>query len=279
MGLLLATVAAIALGTPSGDGHISASKLTTVGERTTLAFTIATSAAEGSEVDIPLVLAPGARLVAMSTTHGTTKLVTSELAPDTARVRFEANADYRGLVLIEHVASSDSGNELRLRVAQVSRTQKARIVLSVVTKPVSSDWMTAEPTPRGYVAPTISLFAQPPISTAVPTVTIGAPVSACEGCDSIDSRAIRKYVRRQLPRLTACYERALRTNKKLEGTVALHFDIPPSGAVQGTTVDGSLPSTDVRSCIASDVAQWQFPAYPQAKYTVHVNYPLRFVTP
>lgn len=272
--MLVLAVVAIALGTPSGEGTISGKKLATRGERATLVFEVGTRTREASEVLVPMQLAPGARLTGMTVTVGGATLVTRAVEPDRARTVY---GQVHRVTLLEHVASGDVGDELRLRVSFVSRGERARIALTVAldAKPRDGDWMSADTVPRGYVAPTLSLVARPDLS-AMPTVTISQPVSSCGVDIGLDGRAIRKFIRRQLPRLEACYERALRTERTLAGTAVMHFDIPPDGRVTAISVDGTLPSDDVRACIAADLAQWQLPEVRGSTTTVRINYPLTF---
>jgi hypothetical protein len=272
--VLLAAVVAITLGSPSGGvGVISAKKLVTRGETATLTFELWTSTTEPREVLLPFQLAPATRLTGLSVSLGATTLVTTADAKEVARSRYDERRLYQGVALVEHVAAGANGDELRLRIAGVSRAEKTRVVLTAVLNAESGDWMTEDTVPRGYVAPALSMVAQLPPSS-IPAITIAQPVIATD-C-FFDSRSIRKTVKRQHARLRACYERGLMRDHDLAGTVVLHFDIPPSGRVEKTGVSGTLPSDEVRACIAEDLAQWQFPAFSKDSATVRISYPLHF---
>ncbi|MEZ4286592.1 MAG: AgmX/PglI C-terminal domain-containing protein [Polyangiales bacterium] len=68
--------------------------------------------------------------------------------------------------------------------------------------------------------------------------------------ETIDSVA-RKQVQ-------ACYERELKSNNTLEGTMNVLITIATNGAVSGVRTGGSLKSGSVSSCIKSVARKWKF---------------------
>jgi hypothetical protein len=136
-------------------------------------------------------------------------------------------------------------------------------------------WMEDDPAPRSFVDARTSLYAEapPPANPAVPTVSIGAPVSMCECEPGPTSKSIRKWIHLQIPRLRYCYERQLQRDPSLEGEADLHFTIDPGGHTADVSVDGTLDDDAVTSCLAGEVATWEF---AQGRTATRVNYPLVF---
>lgn len=84
---------------------------------------------------------------------------------------------------------------------------------------------------------------------------------------------IRRYIRRNLAKISYCYEKQLLAKPGIGGTVGIVFLITPSGAVKsaaGTGFDG-----DVASCVAGVIQDISFPA-PNNGGAVQVNYPFTF---
>jgi hypothetical protein len=118
----------------------------------------------------------------------------------------------------------------------------------------------------------------------VPVIAIGAipghperpAPQILEGAEvggALSREAIRAVVRRHLPEIRDCYERALVAAPELEGRVTVSFVISTTGAVDRATVGSTtLNDATVESCITSAVARWRFPA-PDGGGLVTVNYP------
>jgi hypothetical protein len=102
-----------------------------------------------------------------------------------------------------------------------------------------------------------------------PTVQIGRPTVVGE----LHRDIIRRYVRRAMPQLTYCYERALITDQRLRGAVSTRFTISPDGRVSGATAAGLTPDAD--ACLVSVLVGLRFPAVPSGG-VVQVTYPLAF---
>jgi hypothetical protein len=99
--------------------------------------------------------------------------------------------------------------------------------------------------------------------------TIGQPQAAGD----LDKAIIRRYVKREIPRITACYEKALVANPDLAGTVQTQFFISPNGAV--ATADATGMDPDVAACVADIIKSIEFPK-PKGGGGVQVNYPFSF---
>jgi hypothetical protein len=106
-------------------------------------------------------------------------------------------------------------------------------------------------------------------TSAVPTVSIGTPSANGD----LDKAIIRRYIKRNLPKIQYCYEKELLAKPSLAGTVQTQFLIMPNGTVasaNGNGVDGT-----VAACVASVVKSIEFPK-PKNGGSVQVNYPFIF---
>jgi hypothetical protein len=106
-------------------------------------------------------------------------------------------------------------------------------------------------------------------TSAVPTVSIGTPSANGD----LDKAIIRRYIKRNLPKIQYCYEKELLAKPSLSGTVQTTFLIMPNGTVassSGSGVDGT-----VASCVAAVVKSIEFPK-PKNGGSVQVNYPFIF---
>ncbi|HLU66869.1 MAG TPA: AgmX/PglI C-terminal domain-containing protein [Kofleriaceae bacterium] len=93
---------------------------------------------------------------------------------------------------------------------------------------------------------------------------------AASGGD-LDKNLVRRYIRRKLPAIRHCYERALVSQQDLAGTVVVQFRISPQGVVQGATATG-LGHAGVESCVAGAIRAIQFPRVERGGF-VNVLYP------
>src|SRR5690606_22884562 len=107
------------------------------------------------------------------------------------------------------------------------------------------------------------------VPAAVPQVRIGNATATGD----LDKNIIRRYIRRQLPRIKYCYEKELLVRPGLAGTVTVSFQIAPSGEVSAASASGV--SDEVASCIAGVVKAIQFPK-PKGGGVVQVQYPFTF---
>lgn len=106
-------------------------------------------------------------------------------------------------------------------------------------------------------------------TSAVPTVTISQP--NVQG--DLDKAIIRRYIRRNIQKISYCYEKQLLAKPNLSGTVTAQFFISPNGNV--TSSQGSGLDPDVANCVADVVRGIEFPK-PKGGGGVQVNYPFIF---
>ena len=102
----------------------------------------------------------------------------------------------------------------------------------------------------------------------VPGPVVGQPITT----GNLDKSIIRRYIKRNLEKISYCYEKQLLANPTLEGTVTVQFFISPTGAVTSSTGKGM--SDEVASCVAGVVSAIEFPKPDSGGVTV--NYPFTF---
>lgn len=245
----------------------------------TLSFDLTTINEGWTEAVAPVRITGGARVVGMNATIGGVAMVTQRLLRLTARAQYDTIVRrVSDPALLEFVKSEGGTDELSLSVFPLMKSRGAHITLTLELPSERPEWMTAD-TVNDFVSEQSSLLAIEPAPltrTFLPTVTICGFGTHPRAPGTLDKTIIRRYVKRNLPRAKACYERALIANKALTGTVNLHFAIGDDGKTSGIDVDGDLPSDDVRACIAKDIEQWEFPPVAKGGVT-QVNYPLTLV--
>jgi len=106
-------------------------------------------------------------------------------------------------------------------------------------------------------------------SAAVPTVSIGQPNAQGD----LDKAIIRRYIKRNIQKITYCYEKQLLAKPGLSGTVSTQFFITPNGNVASSSGSGVDP--EVANCVADVIRGIEFPK-PKGGGGVQVNYPFTF---
>ncbi|MCA9674207.1 MAG: AgmX/PglI C-terminal domain-containing protein, partial [Myxococcales bacterium] len=104
---------------------------------------------------------------------------------------------------------------------------------------------------------------------AVPQVRIGQPSAVGD----LDKAIIRRYIKRNISKITYCYEKQLLAKPGLTGTVSTQFFISPNGTV--TAANASGVDGEVASCVAGVLKAIEFPK-PKGGGGVQVNYPFTF---
>ncbi len=91
---------------------------------------------------------------------------------------------------------------------------------------------------------------------------------------AIDPELIRKVIREHASEVRYCYEQELVVNPKLEGKVAIQWQIGPEGHASGCVIhsDTTLLNDSVQKCIMSRIVTWQFPK-PKGGGIAIVKYP------
>lgn len=110
------------------------------------------------------------------------------------------------------------------------------------------------------------------LGSPVKVTICGAPYrERCRVTGDLDPAIVRRYVKRQVGRLSYCYEKQLLANRELAvGAVFVDFAIDPDGHVEGATATELDPT--VASCVHDVFAQLEFPAAGMT----HVEYALVF---
>lgn len=70
---------------------------------------------------------------------------------------------------------------------------------------------------------------------------------------------IKKVLGEAQSSIRSCYERALRNNNQLQGSVALEVRVGASGKVDNSRVRGNLRDPEVSKCIQNLAKNWRFP--------------------
>ncbi len=88
----------------------------------------------------------------------------------------------------------------------------------------------------------------------------------------LDQSVIRRFLRRQLPRIQRCYEKRVAVDPKLAGTVVVDFEIDRAGRVTSVDAEGVDPA--VSNCVAKQVQAIRFPkprdnGTAKARYSFH----------
>jgi hypothetical protein len=104
------------------------------------------------------------------------------------------------------------------------------------------------------------------VPAGAPTVRIGQP----NATGDLDKAIIRRYIKRNIAKITYCYEKQLLVNDKLAGTVSTEFFIDPTGKVATASARGV--DDEVGQCIAKVIKDIEFPK-PKGGGGVLVRYP------
>jgi hypothetical protein len=91
----------------------------------------------------------------------------------------------------------------------------------------------------------------------VPTVKMTQPIACSQDNPCLDKEIIRRYVKRNIEKITYCYEKELLAQPGLEGTVTVNFTLNGNGRVIESNANGVDPT--VSSCIAQVVSNIHFP--------------------
>ncbi len=80
----------------------------------------------------------------------------------------------------------------------------------------------------------------------------------CQGV--LEPAEIRSVINGQ-PRkqVQTCYERGLKTNNLLQGTMNVLLTIGPDGTVRAVSIEGSLSDPEVYTCVRRVARTWKFP--------------------
>jgi len=92
---------------------------------------------------------------------------------------------------------------------------------------------------------------------------------------TISESDVVNVVNRRKGQVRACYEKQLKGNPDLAGTVSVAWTVTATGGVSGVRVlRNGTGNRDIESCIVRTIGTWSFPASQGAG--VDVEYPFRF---
>jgi hypothetical protein len=75
----------------------------------------------------------------------------------------------------------------------------------------------------------------------------------------VDKKSVAATIRRRMPGLEACYEKALRSNANLKGKMTYTITINPSGRVTDVKIEeDTVGDSSVRSCTEAKIKGWRF---------------------
>lgn len=112
--------------------------------------------------------------------------------------------------------------------------------------------------------------------SGVPTVILcGGPAPCVVAIGELDKAIIRRYLRRQLPKIQYCYEKQLLVDGTIAGNVATEFVIAADGKVVEATSQGMDES--VAECVTSVIRAIEFPR-SKTQTRTRVTYPFGFRT-
>jgi outer membrane biosynthesis protein TonB len=75
----------------------------------------------------------------------------------------------------------------------------------------------------------------------------------------VDKKSVSATIRRRMPGLEACYEKALRSNAGLKGKMTYTITINPSGRVTDVKIEeDTVGDASVRSCTEAKIKGWRF---------------------
>jgi hypothetical protein len=85
------------------------------------------------------------------------------------------------------------------------------------------------------------------------------------GPGEIDKEAVLRVLRRRTRSIRHCYERALRTHRKLQGKLGLSFVVVTSGRVASVDIESNTIGAQVAHCATAKLKGWRFPRTKHGK--------------
>ncbi len=258
-------------------------------------ITVEVSARRAQEVEVPIDLPVGTRVVGMMINRDGGSVWATAMAEDDARAA--ARAAFQPALLawasttagVDHLTLRVHGPatvELAIELPAVARLgivaerEVGRMSVSIDGAPrgswkalrarvaIDTTGLVIDPAPRPYaqVDRHTSLVAE---TSAHRTVVIDHEPHHIRF--SADKAMIRRALKRRMARLRHCYNHVAQY-QPLEGTAVLRFRIAKDGSVRDIRVDSELPAS-ITTCLAAEIATLELPA---GDGEVEVNYPLQF---
>ncbi len=132
---------------------------------------------------------------------------------------------------------------------------------------------TANP-PGGNTEPTNPPAANPPTETGSTPPAEGGEADDRDIVLELFAARVRRLIRNYyVPRAQTCFDRALRDNSELRGTVVVAFAVDNAGRVTRATTDrNTTGSESLASCLTSQVRSWEMPPAPEAEVEMAVPF-------
>ena len=107
------------------------------------------------------------------------------------------------------------------------------------------------------------------VTVSVPQIRIGQAIVV----GSLDKSIIRRYIRRKLTAVRYCYEKRLKLDPKLAGTITADFTVSSDGSVTIVKVAGMGDET-LEACVAAQIRSIRFPK-TNSNDLVRIRYPFK----
>ena len=101
-------------------------------------------------------------------------------------------------------------------------------------------------------------LGQPDLGQPEQTMRTVRQPRTCDG--DLDVAGVRRVAQQQRRQVRSCYERRLKVNNVLQGTVNVNLVVGRDGRVDQVRVGGSLRDSEVFSCVRRLAQSWRFPA-------------------
>jgi hypothetical protein len=93
----------------------------------------------------------------------------------------------------------------------------------------------------------------------------------------VDKKSVAATIRRRMPGLEACYEKALRSNASLKGKMTYTITVNPSGRVTDVRIEeDTVGDSSVRSCTETKIKAWRFVVSDGAEESSEVTFSVAF---
>lgn len=110
-------------------------------------------------------------------------------------------------------------------------------------------------------APEVDAGKPPPAEDPAPTTKKPRRPGDSWSCQGdIPAKQIKQVLADSQTQIRSCYERQLRNNNMLQGSVNLQVKVGAGGKVVATRARGSLGDKEVLSCMQNLAKNWSFPA-------------------
>jgi len=114
------------------------------------------------------------------------------------------------------------------------------------------------------------------VSGTRPATGGGSAATYYESGPTIDEDDVIAVVRKKKGQVKSCYEKELKADPGLMGTVIVAWTVSPTGSVTGVyVIANSTGNGDLEGCVKKKIGDWRFPASDGA--SVDIEYPFKFV--